>query len=923
MCQAKTSGKSISLLLGLLLLSCLFIFAPFLFGDKLLAFTDIGSDTYDQYLMHYQTIISHLREGSFSLWDFNNGFGVNMFSLNLFDPFLMLLYLFGVLAGAEHIYGLLVFLQILRIALAGLALYSFLSCFALSERAKVLAAYAYGLSGYLVVWGQHYQFGTVTILFPLLLLAAEKALKKTSWLLALTLFCALGGIYSMYLSYMQFLVLGFYILYRAAWNGRLFRKRPLLTVAKAYGSMLLGIGISLFSLLPSAMMILGVSGRVGGESLAERLLRELRLYEAPYYTTLLKRFFSSNLQGINDYSGFTNYYEDASVFLSVLFLFAAVQFVFFLFRDWFRSRTLAKNVRLGYSPAVSSEEEQPPRMERFTVKQRLLLLSALALCGFVLLFPLASLIFNGFAYPFSRQTFVCLPFFAWMIAQMLDEALVRRRMSFLLLALSGAGAAAFYFRMALGGGGALAAGLGVLAAGMALCLGLSVFFTAPRFQGALRRFGRTAAPAGLALCLGLTMCLDARASYTMGRAALSKAPSEYFDELYSDSVQEALAAIAEADDSFYRIEKDYTVGTATSSLNSLAQNYSGVSTYNSTLNTCTSEFVEKFWGNLQVVNEAHLSFANAATDVFPASLCHVKYVLSKDPAFGVSGYELFGQYGDIYVYRSTRTQDLGKFYTSVFSSSDYEAFAPALDAEALLSENVICDTLPPLTRGANELSSYLKEEADSSGILRTDSQDAHTVTLALPEHADGDFLLEFDVSLPADAPPELYVTVSGHTTQLTAKETTFHVSICVPAGADSVTVSHPAYAVASPKTSVSGLRLYRLTGADLTGLSDGIHFDACKKDSVLSGTADVSSDGVLLLAVPYENGWHAYVDGEETEIHRADYGFSGIALSAGSHEIRLEYRCPGFAAGAAASGVSLLAAAGIWGAYLLRRRRRG
>src|SRR5699024_11686503 len=51
----------------------------------------------------------------FSLWDFNNGFGINMFSLNLFDPFLMLLYLFGVLFGAERIYGILVFLQILRI----------------------------------------------------------------------------------------------------------------------------------------------------------------------------------------------------------------------------------------------------------------------------------------------------------------------------------------------------------------------------------------------------------------------------------------------------------------------------------------------------------------------------------------------------------------------------------------------------------------------------------------------------------------------------------------------------------------------------------------------------------------------------------------------------------------------------------------
>ena len=65
MYESKTCKKSIILLTGLLLVSCLFIFRAFLFGNQLLAFTDIGSDTYDQYLMHYQTIINHLQEGSF------------------------------------------------------------------------------------------------------------------------------------------------------------------------------------------------------------------------------------------------------------------------------------------------------------------------------------------------------------------------------------------------------------------------------------------------------------------------------------------------------------------------------------------------------------------------------------------------------------------------------------------------------------------------------------------------------------------------------------------------------------------------------------------------------------------------------------------------------------------------------------------
>ena len=73
-------------------LSCLVIFKDYLLGNQLLVFNDIGSDTWQQYIMNYTSIVNHLRAGDFSLWDFSNGLGINMFNFNLFDPFLMLLY---------------------------------------------------------------------------------------------------------------------------------------------------------------------------------------------------------------------------------------------------------------------------------------------------------------------------------------------------------------------------------------------------------------------------------------------------------------------------------------------------------------------------------------------------------------------------------------------------------------------------------------------------------------------------------------------------------------------------------------------------------------------------------------------------------------------------------------------------------------
>lgn len=53
------------LLLAALFVSCLFIFRSYLFGDSVLVFDDVGGDTWQQYTMHYASIVNHLRRGIF------------------------------------------------------------------------------------------------------------------------------------------------------------------------------------------------------------------------------------------------------------------------------------------------------------------------------------------------------------------------------------------------------------------------------------------------------------------------------------------------------------------------------------------------------------------------------------------------------------------------------------------------------------------------------------------------------------------------------------------------------------------------------------------------------------------------------------------------------------------------------------------
>ncbi len=65
-----------------------------------------------------------------------------------------------------------------------------------------------------------------------------------------------------------------------------------------------------------------------------------------------------------------------------------------------------------------------------------------------------------------------------------------------------------------------------------------------------------------------------------------------------------------------------------------------------------------------------------------------------------------------------------------------------------------------------------------------------------------------------------------------------------------------------------------------------------KNSSQLLGTITNTNDGWLFVAIPFENGWTASVDGENVEIVKADYGYSAIKLESGTHSVEFNYKTP-------------------------------
>jgi len=69
--------------------------------------------------------------------------------------------------------------------------------------------------------------------------------------------------------------------------------------------------------------------------------------------------------------------------------------------------------------------------------------------------------------------------------------------------------------------------------------------------------------------------------------------------------------------------------------------------------------------------------------------------------------------------------------------------------------------------------------------------------------------------------------------------------------------------------------------------------------------AEASRPTLLVISQTWYPGWSARVNGEPSEILRANVAFQAVEVPAGTSSVELRYREPGLAAGAALSGVSL------------------
>ena len=361
---------------------------------------------------------------------------------------------------------------------------------------------------------------------------------------------------------------------------------------------------------------------------------------------------------------------------------------------------------------------------------------------------------------------------------------------------------------------------------------------------------------------------------------------------YNDSTTDLLAE-AEDENDFYRVDKQFV---SASYCDSLYQRYMGAASYIGGVGD--NEYSKQFFERMGLPELQHVQKGTEQNTVVDA-LLNVRYVLAKNWQTNTFGLEYLKESEGIWLYENPYALPFGYVYDEYIKESDFGFYVPIDRRNIMLSRCVLAD------EEVAGFSSSIAENPSYDVFLNRwkDAQSECTVD-------EEDDLIEFDpiqegemVVLRVKIRAQEVLWANGYYMQNDAVTGKFNVRMingedeyfieCLTAGTDCISIrSDGRY----PHEIVEA-QLYRIPQKEYyadyivqTQERSRNHLEITEfQEESITGVADMTEAGIMVFTIPYDAGWTAYVDGEEQKLLHANIGFMGLELSAGQHEIRLEY----------------------------------
>ena len=803
-----------------------------------------------------QNLIKSFLGGDFSLpmYDFRIGFGGEItYSL---EPLYFLFVLFG-RDKVEFTYTLLI---LIRFYLSGVAFSAFCLYFKKDYVTTFLASCVYVFCGFSFFGGaRHPMFMIPMILFPLLSIAIEEIIMGKRWYLC-TILVAVSLFSNYYFLYMNTIGMGIYFLVRFFCQKEKEKKTFLKFIQKGLvicGTYLLGVAMSCIVLVTTFGLY------VGSNRSSETMIKTPSLF---YYTKewILRCFLC-----------FPTTANSPGEWLKLGFLPLAFIAVVFLF-----TRKGRKELKI------------------FSVIA--LVMMALPLSGFVL---------NGFSSVSNRWCYMISMLVAYIVADCLkDMCRMEKREKLICAAVIGIyGYLAFF-------GNYLTTQYVQRAFWCVTLTYVGLLFCQENFP----KFRYVAKQSLLILMTVVMVFVNAHTLYGTSKVVNEYVAAGQPQKEIEDSPMRAVAEVG--DDSFYRIATPKLNYSIISS--AMLLDYNGIVTFNSTINSAISEYLEAMGATSYSVTQL-LGLSNRA---FLTELAAVKYYAYYDetkrkPPYGnevILETELDGK--KTTVCENKYAMPLGYTYTKAISREELESY-DTLERQEVLMQRVMLENIEDQgTQGVLTTAKRLAFDVEEAGLY-FDGTSLGTVKEDGTEDESGNRTLA--LTFKSQAKSETYLVLKNAVLPGDGSET--RVNITFEADGDTYTYNFRAdddrygtkqkdyvfnlgyHESALTKCTIKfnrnavvnfdSMELYVQPMTNLSKYCDALREDVLENEKAegnhVSGTITLDQDKYLVLSIPYQKGWTAYVDGEKTELLRANYMYMALPLTAGEHEISLEFEIPG------------------------------
>ncbi len=701
----------------IMIISLFIIYRYMLLGKAIFMYQDIGTDTMRQYYPYYINIIEQIRSGDFPFWNWNYGLGTSILNVTswTFDPFSILVILFGVLFGTDTVAFILVYVQVLKILILFFISKKYLKYFSNNCFAVCLSAYLISLNAYIMTWGQHYFLGTACVFFTLLLLCIERFIKKSTIKNGIYISITIGILlmYSYYTGYMSLLVAAIYFLFRFfSYN----KEIKFNQIVKNWGGIIyfvvLGIMLAGVIFIPACHYITTNSVRLDNNTnqLVKRLIYSFgQSFNFSDLGSRLSRLLSNNILFINDNNTayFSNYYETPQLFCTT--------FVFFFFGQWIVYKIInIKNKR---------------NLIFFLIKITLFyLLIFNSLSGFIL---------NAFAYSAYRYTFVIFPFIGIFMLNTIERIYKKEISKLGILIGFILNTVTIYFSYKNASNEVIEY--------VGIVFTILIIYTVLIIMAKCKQNITPVVFIFLIIILS-TILDDSITTNYRSYITIDQYRSIWAENRRVSDTEKALKWLEEYDSSFYRVEKNYINWALYA--DSFLERYSTITVYNSTPNYNVESFYKKIYNtvDMSAVTDFRL---NNAFDLKALSLVNSKYILSSDKLLYSIGLEKIKEFGSVTIYKNSNTDSVAKWFNATISKKEFESLSEEQKVESL-NKTIVTDMINMQNESSSKIYKFYLE--DSSTMMGSISCDGEGILmLAIPDqegwtvYVDGNKVTTYNV----------------------------------------------------------------------------------------------------------------------------------------------------------------------------------